>query len=62
MWIGFNCHKIAEPLRGDDLFLAKKSPGNPGTEKVGLLQKDSENWGKRDSGAIIRIQQKIVSK
>ena len=31
LWIGFNCLKAAESLRGNNLLLITKSAGNPGT-------------------------------
>ena len=30
-WMGFNCLKATEPLRGGSLLLTTKSPGVPGT-------------------------------
>ena len=31
LWMGLNCLKAAEPLRGDGLFFTIQSPGVPGT-------------------------------
>lgn len=34
--IGFNCHKAAEPLRGDSLLLTTELPGVPGSQLTEL--------------------------
>ena len=34
LWMGFNCLKAAEPLRGDSLFFTTQSPGFPGTHLI----------------------------
>ena len=34
LWMGFNCLKATEPLRGDSLFFTTQSPGSPGTHLI----------------------------
>ena len=36
LWIGFNYLKVTEPIRGDWLLLATKSPKFPGTHLIDL--------------------------
>ena len=36
LWVGFNCLKAAEPLRGDSLLFTSKSPGGPGTHLIDI--------------------------
>ena len=36
LWMGFNCLKATEPLRGDNLLFTARSSGVPGTHLIGL--------------------------
>ena len=36
LWMGFNCLKATEPLRGDSLLFTTKSPGVPSTHFIVL--------------------------
>ena len=36
LWLGFNCIKATEPLRGDSLLFTTRSPGVPGTYLIDL--------------------------
>ena len=46
LWMGLNCLKAREPLRGDSLFFTIQSPGVPGTH---LMYFDAmKDWNKLD--------------
>ena len=36
LWMGFNCLKATEPLRGDSLPFTPQYPGVPGTHLINL--------------------------
>ena len=36
LWMGFNCLKATEPLRGDSLLFTAKPPGGPSTHLIDL--------------------------
>ena len=36
LWMGFNCLKAAEPLRGGSLLFTTQAPGVPGTNLINL--------------------------
>ena len=36
LWMGFNCLKATEPLRGDSLLFTTKFPAIPGTHLIDL--------------------------
>ena len=36
LWIGFNCLKATEPLRGESLLFTIQSPGFSGTHLIDL--------------------------
>ena len=36
LWMGFNCLKATEPLRGDSLLFTIQFPGVPGTQLIDL--------------------------
>ena len=38
LWMGLNCLKATEPLRGDSLLFTTRSPSTPGTHLIDLIK------------------------